>query len=636
MKLIRSITFILLLTLLSAFEGLAAAAPELIKAKEIVHRLNLAESLEWRHLVQYTDRIGGGLSSEIQSTTSFFAVDGANLPRHELIATIEAMFRPLSVLSSADDHPRCKFIARFEYLNDIVDFPQSIKELDCAKFNKWVDIQEIDSISLVFASGYFKNPASFYGHPLLKFNNRRQSSGGLLDTTINNGAIVPDNENPLVYMIKGIFGGYEAAFSDSAFYRLNHAYSESDLRDLWSYQLNLTQEQKERVIYYSWELMGQRFTYKFFSNNCGYFLEDLLLYALGKRISPRSRVYAVPTNTFFNLMQATNFGQPLVKEVSRSASRHSRLNENYAKLDKMAQKAVHRYLRTGTISSSFEPSKQRQIIDTLTDYYTYLIAKTDGDESKTPLTVERTKLYAKRLALDSASTLKDASNNGFQDQSSTPPHTGSRPSLIRLGLIHNSELGSGAQLRIRPVSYDLMDLDDGHIANSTLNMFNIEVTSISGKQRLTRFDLVDIKTLNISRTGLAGDGGLGWGLRFGLERANNSCRNCLLGQLSVSGIKAKQLNSRLTIYAQAEVSYHSSFENGSITATTLLSAVAKPIPGWKTQLVAGQRFSIDGYTETATIMRWENRFGDNPNRNVRFDVNYDGATEALLGLGWYW
>jgi hypothetical protein len=67
-----------------------------------------------------------------------------------------------------------------------------------------------------------------------------------------------------------------------------------------------------------------------------------------------------------------------------------------------------------------------------------------------------------------------------------------------------------------------------------------------------------------------------------------------------------------------------------------LAAVAKLIHRWKAQLVAGQRFSIDREAKSETILRRENRFGDNTNRNIRLDINYDGATEALLGVGWYW
>jgi len=630
MNSITHVIVALLLTALISNKGLANVHSELEHAKHTAAINKLSESDDWHHLIQYTQRLISGTSSEIQSQDSFFASDGSQNPDSELMATIEAMFEPLQEDVSADEHPRCKFIARYEFLNDVIAFPKEIDSINCAKFRQWVDIADVDSISLVFASGYFKNPASFYGHPLLKFNTDRAGTRGLLDITINNGAIVPTNENPVLYMLKGIFGGYKAAFSDTKFYRLNHSYSESDLRDLWDYQLDLSQEQKERVIYYSWELLGQRFTYKFFSNNCGYFLEDLLQYALGKRISPRNRIYTVPTNTFFNIMASSNNGRPLVKSFTRIPSRHSRFNERYSSLSKQAQAAVRDYLDTQNFPTNFSQETQLKIIDTLTDYYSFLISKSGGKDKQKALTIKRTKLYAKRLALGLSTEELSLI------PSSTPPHSGSRPSLVRLGLIYNSELGEGARIRIRPVSYDLLDLDEGHVPNSTLNMFNIEATSINGKQRLTRFDLIDIKTLNISRTGLPGDGGFGWGLRFGLEPANNSCLNCLLGHVSASGIKAKQVNPSLTIYAESELSYHSSLDDGSFRTTTTIGAIAKPAKGWKSQFIIGKRVAIDGNAGSESIVRWENRFGDNPKRNFRLDMNYDGTTEIQLGYGIYW
>jgi len=600
-------------------------------AKTQAMNASLSDSDDWQHLIQYTPRLFGGLSSEIQSQQSFFAVDGSTNPQSELLATIDAMFIPVGADMSADDHPRCKYIARYEFLKRHITFPNEIKAIECVKFKQWVNIQNIDSISLVFASGYFKNPASFYGHPLLKFNTAKNSTSGLLDITINNGAIVPDNENPILYMIKGVFGGYDAAFSDTKFYQLNHSYSESDLRDLWDYELDLTNDQKERIIYYSWELLSQRFTYKFFSQNCGYFLEDLLQYALGKRLSPRNRIYSVPANTFFNIMEVSNNGNPLVKRVTRIPSRQSKFTENYLSLSDSARSAVDRYLDTGSFDSRFSESDRLQIIDTLTDYYSFLISKTDNDNKKKRLTIERTKLYAERLKLGD-STKKTS----LTTSSVTPPHTGSRPSVVRLGYVYNSELGSGVRFRIRPVSYDLLDLDDGHVPNSTLNMFNTEITVIDGQERVNRFDLVEIKTFNISRTGLPGDGGLGWGLRVGLERGDNACIDCLLAHVSASGIKAKQINSSLTLYAEGEVSYHSSFEDGSFRTATTIGAIAKPLKGWKTNLLVGARAPIDGNGDTDTIVRWENRFGDNSNRNIRFDINYDGTTEIQLNYGIYW
>lgn len=255
MNLTIRIISVILLTTLNPISGFADQGDTLEQAKDRVINSRFSETDDWRHLVQYTSRLSGRLLSEIQSSHSFFASDGTTNPENELLATIEAMYKPLDGAKPADDHPRCRFIARYQLLSELINFSNQIKSINCLKFKQWVNIDDVESVSLVFASGYFKNPASYYGHPLLKFNTRDSRGGGLLDITINNGAIVPANENLLLYMARGIFGGYEAAFSDTRFYRLNHSYSESDLRDLWDYQLELTQAQKKRVIYYSWELL---------------------------------------------------------------------------------------------------------------------------------------------------------------------------------------------------------------------------------------------------------------------------------------------------------------------------------------------------------------------------------------------
>jgi len=192
------------------------------------------------------------------------------------------------------------------------------------------------------------------------------------------------------------------------------------------------------------------------------------------------------------------------------------------------------------------------------------------------------------------------------------------------------------EIRLRPASYDLIDIDDGHVPNSTLNMFNIEAVSINGKQRLTRFDLVDIKTLNLSRTGLPGDGGIGWGLRVGAERAEFSCLDCLVAQASGSLIKGKQLNNKWTLYSELEATYHSNYKGRSLKATGFLGAVGFINSKWKTQLLLGQRAYLDGDNQSDSIIKWSNRFGNNTRSNFTLDIDYDGTTEAQLSYGYYW
>ena len=608
-------------------------AATLDSALQTAQAKELHKEKSWQHLIQYTPRLLKPFASEIKSDYSFFSKEGSTNPEAELNATIKALFET-AIDTNPDEHPRCKFIARYDFLNTHLEFPESIKNMSCPKFEAWLDFKEVESVSLVFASGYFRNPASFFGHPLLTFNKKKGSSSSLLDITINNGAIVPENENPISYVIKGIFGGYDAAFSDTKLYQLNHTYVESDLRDLWHYELNLTQQQIEKLVYYSWELLGHRFTYRFLNNNCGYFLEDLLQYATGERLSRRSKLYSVPATTFFNLVEAENNNEKLVKRIHQVPSRHSQLFEKYSALSDSERQALDFYLVNNSFNNQpvkLTTENKIRIIDTLIDYYSYLVARTKNEDKKQDLSTQRSKLFALRLSLT-----KQDNIDWSEIESATAPHTGSRPSLLRVSGLYNSELGAGLKIRLRPASYDLIDLDGGHVPDSKLNFFNIEAIAVNGQQRLTRFDIVDITTLNLSRTGLPGDGGLGWGLRFGLERANNDCIDCLLAYVAGSTIKAKRIAKNWTVYAQGEFSYHSTFESSSLGVNPSVAAIGHISPNWKTHLIAGRRFFLDGNRSDESTIKWENRFGSNPNANLRLDVTYNSSTEITFGYGIYW
>ena len=127
-SIIRIVSLILVTTLTPRL-GLAGAGDTLEQAKDIAISSRLSQSVDWRHLVQYTSRLSGRLSSEIQSSHSFLANNGATNPENELLATIEAMYQPLDGTTTADDHARCRFIARYQLLSESIDFPEQISSI---------------------------------------------------------------------------------------------------------------------------------------------------------------------------------------------------------------------------------------------------------------------------------------------------------------------------------------------------------------------------------------------------------------------------------------------------------------------------------------------------------------------------
>lgn len=65
------------------------------------------------------------------------------------------------------------------------------------------------------------------------------SSEDLLNNSYNFGARIPANENGAMYAIKGLFGLYDAGFSETEFFKQDAVYSKNEQRDMWEYVLNL-------------------------------------------------------------------------------------------------------------------------------------------------------------------------------------------------------------------------------------------------------------------------------------------------------------------------------------------------------------------------------------------------------------
>ena len=83
----------------------------------------------------------------------------------------------------------CRFPARaFFVSHTFSDFPKFTAER-CDDYLEWSQDNSIESISLMYVTGYLQNPASFFGHTLLKFNSSDQSrETDLLDSALNYGA----------------------------------------------------------------------------------------------------------------------------------------------------------------------------------------------------------------------------------------------------------------------------------------------------------------------------------------------------------------------------------------------------------------------------------------------------------------
>ena len=203
--------------------------------------------------------------SEIDNSRFFFAKDGKTDAAAELNATLDAFFNETRF---DDNASACRFPARKAWLQEqlsITDFP----EVHCDEYEKTIERLAPTSATLVFPAAHINSPASMFGHTFLRINSKYNSK--LLAYAINYAADADQNkENAVGFAIKGLFGGYFGKYSLLPYYEKLKEYRDTERRDIWEYDLNLTQEEVMRMVRHIWELNGTQSYYYFFTENCSY------------------------------------------------------------------------------------------------------------------------------------------------------------------------------------------------------------------------------------------------------------------------------------------------------------------------------------------------------------------------------
>jgi hypothetical protein len=601
----------------------------------IVHAIDLntlATNPRWMFLGAYEPRTFGGVKSRVLSKDFFLAPDGATNPLAELTATLSELKKPVS--GPPDSHAVCRYPGRAMWLKSVLpEEAQQFPKVPCADFARFSYNGDIESISVIFAAGYLSNPASFFGHPLIKFNVSRARVGtSLLDVSVNYGALTPPNEHPVVYAVKGLFGGYAATFTHRHFYFNTHAYGETELRDLWEYRLSLTPEERDLLVGHLWEMMGRHFIYLFLSDNCAsamsYSLEDLTGTTLMPRVSPVS----LPFTLFENLAVARRTdGSPLVTKISVIPSRQTRLTNRFNQLSSAEAKTVKAVVKTGDITSDVKaltPDSRARVVETLFDYYSF---RSTSDEKSEYQDIKR-KLLAERLRLPSNV------ENTEPSYALRPPNEGQKPLMTGISAVASRTHGGAAELKFRPAYYDFLSLDNGRPANSSVRVFDVSVYVDKQRAWLNRLDLFSLENMNLSQTGLPGDGGLAWRITTGLDSADLACRDCIVYHIEGGGGTALKLGPH-AVYAIVEGRLQSkAADYGYIAVTPQVGGLLRILPSgfWKLRVNGGYRHFIGNYQSPGPIAKVENRFG--LSRNWSFSLDYEKNVDDQLRLTYalYW
>lgn len=582
----------------------------------------LAKQPGWQKLVHYYGLNG---ASEVTSVDFFVAKTGKNEPEAELRASIDLMLAPLR--EDDNQHFICRFPARTEWIKShlLPEWRAKLVAPNCTDFKRWLSGEEVDSLSLVFANGYLGNPASFYGHLLLKFNS--VNTDALNQISLNFGARIPPNENGLVYIVKGIFGGYDASFSDSKYFTINHEYGDEELRDLWEYPLKLSKAQVRNVVNHTWELLPQSFTYYFASENCAYQMARLLQIEYDKPLIDYELPYQLPVQIFYNIVED---GLVDKSNIAIRMSRQQRYFDKYLQFTDQQQTLVTQVIETSNLqalsASQLPTTKQIQIADTLLDYYDYRLAQDSEDEQ---IKSDRNKVLLYRLSLPTSQV-------NWQVSDYIPPHQVQKPSMLRLGW-QQTNRGNAASVQLRPTYYDELSLDTGRIADAHLAMLDMQLEVYSDALLIEQIDFVKITSPALSVSGVDGDGGQAWSVAGGIKRSYGACEFCNSFYVAGEIGKGYRLSSNASVVASLGGELHSlRSEQASLIAKPEVKLNWNIGQFWRTQLKYAYVSALDmnEYSEPEWV--WRNAFGDHLDWDIRLDYRLSDQEQLSLTYSQYW
>jgi hypothetical protein len=606
----------------------------------------LWEERFWRLLLHYrADTLGGGLTSEADGPGFFLSPDGKSDPQAELEATLRA-FYSREPIPPANMTPQCTFPARLRWLEERLGLhPARLPRQPCEDFEQWRARVDPESVSLIFASHYFNNPASMFGHTLLRFNKKgRAENVRLLDYAINYAASVTPGDNDLVYAWRGLFGGYFGYFSMMPYYLKVKEYNDVESRDLWEYRLNFTPGQLDYMLRHTWEMGSTYYEYYFFKENCSYHLLSLLEVANpALHLTDDYALWTMPSETVQQIAR-----QPgLVDKVIYRPSQSSRMARKLKTMTNGERGWVGELIDDPSRGDraaflALPPERRALAIDAAIDFYQYKLAgKTEGQETRKAglraLLLQRSRLPPLPEPKDDASW-RVAPDRGHDSARAGIAGGATRALNETSGMRENDAFG---EVSIQAAFHDLLSRDVGYAPNSQINLLHLRgrYEAEAKEWRLERFALVDLVSLFPLSTLIRQPS---WRFEIGWQRNRDlGCEQCTPFFLrpGIGLALQTELHRREVYFALLEGSYEYDREfvdhhraGFGLTAGFLVDLNED----WRVGLIGTRTRYTEGQRGSVGQAQFRLRFS--LSRNLEINLDWSGVEdvrEGKLGLGLY-
>ncbi len=474
---------------------------------------------EWINLLHYdvVDENNDEYLSQVDDKRFFNAKDGKTNSRSELLETIATFF---NTSVNDDTHALCRFVARFDWLNEKLSFKQEkLPVTDCKLYKEWREQVDADHITMVFPAYHLNSPSSMFGHTLLRMDKKfGNNESEWLSYSVNFGAETNTDDNSIFYAFKGLAGGYPGIFIVTPYFKKIQEYNRIENRDIWEYPLNITAEETHRVLQHLWELKEMNFDYFFFDENCSYRLLELLEVARpGIELTDEFSLTAIPVDTVRAVERAN-----LIEQVNYRPSQATALQHLLDDMNETEQALVHKLTQDiKTIESeefkTLSESQRHNIVDAAYKYIRYQ----QTDQERDPEIAKHSYLLLKQINTYPASKPPVYSVP-------TAPEVSHNSRRFTVGMGERMKQ-SYAELSYKFSFHDLEDNEHGFLRGAQINLGSIQIRSNHGETKLHKLDVIDIFSIT-PRTDFFTP--LSWRIYTGWERQPTGLKDRLVSHVT--------------------------------------------------------------------------------------------------------
>ena len=434
-----------------------------------------ADDVSWLKLLHY-EKSGKKYVSLVENDEFFISSGGRYNHLKEFEQTVEQF-------NKVDDVKKCDFPARFMYLKNKGLVKGDLSK--CGEFLQFVDDLQAKSVTMIFTNAYMGSPGSMFGHTLFRIDTKRKGTQ-LLAHGANFGADTGD-ESGVLYALKGLWGGYYGVFGINPYYDVINLYNNIENRDIWEYELNLSDEEIDMFVKHIWEMRNAKIRYYFANKNCSYILL-LTLEAIKTELdlSREFGWYVLPIET----LKKVDSVNGLIKNVNYRPSRQSKLKYRYKQMNEAQEEGFVKIIASDEFDlGKLEDGQKADVLETAYQYIQYKYVEGDLElkdyrKKSFKLLKERSKINDNELYFEE---LKEGENPLYTHKSRS------------VGINFGAKNGEVFQeISYKPVYNTLMEDSYGLLKGSAINFFETRVRHYDNNDKyvLDEFNLFSIKSMS--------------------------------------------------------------------------------------------------------------------------------------------